>query len=118
MLFRHQPQESEDAHNELKRNYDANLMGKIALAIFQHHYNADITYYHGKEAQKTYRRIVEAYNDQFNLKWSSSQDGNDGLDSDDKSEISTRSKASTLIGRLSVILWIYFNGKLVYFLFK
>ena len=87
-------------------------MGKIALAIFRHHYNADITYYHGKNAQMVYRRIVEAYNDQFNLKWSSSQEANDGgIDSDDKADISTRSKASTLIGRLSVILWIYINGK-------
>lgn len=85
-------------------------MGKIALAIFEHHFSNPITYKLGKEAKQCYDEIVETYNEQFNLKWSSSQDGKEACDSDEKAEISTRSKAPTLIGRLSVILWIYFNG--------
>ena len=90
--------------------YDENLMGKIALAIFDHHNTNPTTYKLGSEAKECYDDIVETYNEQFNLKWSSSQDGKEPCDSDDKAEISTRSKAPTLIGRLSVILWIYFNG--------
>ena len=86
-------------------------MGKIALAIFQHHYDKDTLYSLGKEAKEKYEEIVEAYNEQFNLKWASSQDTPDALDNEDRAEISTRSKASTLIGRLTVILWIYVNGK-------
>lgn len=91
--------------------YDENLMGKIALAIYEHHSVNEITYKLGEEAKKCYDEIVEAYNDQFNIKWSSTQSGQEGCDSDDKDNIATRSKAPTLIGRLSVILWIYFNGK-------
>lgn len=109
--IRHQPQESEKAHEELHSIFGPHLMGKIALGIFQHHYNNEITYCLGKDAKDKYREIVEAYNDQFNLKWSSSQDGNEALDSDDRADICTRSKAPTLIGRLSIILWIYINGK-------
>lgn len=91
--------------------YDENIMGKIALSIFEHHYNNPTTYRLGLDAKETYDEIVETYNEQFNMKWCS-QDGKDGCDSDEKSEIPTRSKAPTLIGRLSVILWIYFNGSI------
>ena len=34
------------------------------------------------------------------------------LDSYDKAEISVRSKAPELIGRMTVSLWIYCNGKI------
>lgn len=90
------------------KTYDENLMGKIALAIFEWHNGKKICYSLNGESEEAYESIVEKYNDQFNLKWASSQENLDPLD---KAEISVRTKAPELIGRLSVILWIYTNGK-------
>ena len=111
ILNRHLPRQSEEAHRKLMESYDENIMGKIALAIFEHHHNNPTVYKLGEKAKQTYDEIVETYNEQFNLKWCSSQDVKEPCDSQEKAEIATRSKAPTLIGRLSVILWIYFNGK-------
>ena len=44
----------------------------------------------------------------------SSQCSQDQLDSYDKAEISVRSKAPELIGRMTVSLWIYCKGTLYF----
>lgn len=85
-------------------------MGKIALGIYNFHKDDSLLYVLTEEAEKVYEEVVDKYNEQFNLKWSSSQD-EVLLDSQERAEISVRSKATELVGRLSIILWIYTNGK-------
>ena len=91
----------------MTKHYDEHFMGKVCLGIYNHHYNREVCYKMSEEASKVYEYIVDKYNEIFNLKWASSQEN---LDEYDKAEISVRTKAPELIGRLSVILWIYTNG--------
>lgn len=87
-------------------------MGKVALAIYNYHKDDSIIYILTEEAEKVYEEVVDKYNEQFNLKWSSSQD-EVVLDSQERAEICVRSKATELVGRLSIILWIYTNGMFI-----
>lgn len=91
-------------------------MGKLAMGLFKHHKDAKIEYALDEEAGKVYSQMVDKYNEQFNLKWSNSQEDATPLDSQERAEICVRSKATELIGRLSIILWIYTKG-LIYLLF-
>ena len=84
-------------------------MGKLALGIFNFHKDSNITYVLDEQAEKVYESVVDKYNEQFNLKWSNSQETN-SMDSQERAEICVRTKATELIGRLSIILWIYING--------
>lgn len=84
-------------------------MGKIALAIYTFHKDEAITYKLTPEAYEVYEGVVKKYNDQFNMKWTARND-DILLDSQERAEIKVRSKASELVGRLSVILWVYING--------
>ena len=91
-------------------------MGKLAMALFKHHKDANIEYALDEEAREVYSKMVDKYNEQFNLKWSNSQEDATLLDSQERAEICVRSKATELIGRLSIILWIY--TKSLYFFHK
>ena len=104
-ICRHTLKENRQAYKELRENYDDNILGQVALAIYKYHHKKPTTYVLNEKAQDTFDEINDKYNAQFNLKWSSSQ-----LDATEKSEIPTRSKAPQLIGRLAVILWIYCKG--------
>lgn len=96
---------------KLKEQYGRDFMGKLALGIYNFHKDEPIEYYLNQEAELKYQAVVDKYNESFNRKWSDSQDDN-MLDSQDMAEISVRSKATELIGRLSIILWIYVNGNI------
>ena len=85
-------------------------MGKLALGLYNFHKDDKVSYYLDEKAEQKYQAVVDKYNESFNRKWGDSQDDNI-LDSQDMAEISVRSKATELIGRLSIILWIYINGK-------
>ena len=93
--------ENKQAYRDMSKKYDPDLLGKIALGIYDYHYGKKIVYQLSDEAEEVYEEIVEKYNEQFNMKWASSQQNLDALD---KAEISVRTKAPELIGRLSVIL--------------
>ena len=62
--------ENRRAAAEMMDNYDMDLMGKIALALFKHHRTNQIIYKFDKDAESLYKTIFDKYNTQFNLKYS------------------------------------------------
>ena len=59
-----------EAADELIENYDENLIGKIVLNVVTLHLENQICYKLSKEASKAYEKIINRYNEQFNLKYS------------------------------------------------
>ena len=59
-----------DAATVMMEKYDPDLMGKIALALFQHHRTNQIVYQFDEEAESLYETIFDKYNAQFNQKYS------------------------------------------------
>lgn len=90
-------------------------MGEVAKEIFIFHKDVNRMYTLCEEADKIYQEVVAKYNKQYNREWGHlvSSDEDDILDSQDTAKIQIRSKAEELVGRLSVILWIYTSGKYV-----
>ena len=62
--------ENRDAAKEMMEKSDSELMGKVALALFKHHRNQQITYELDQDAESLYETIFDKYNAQFNLKYS------------------------------------------------
>ena len=68
------------------------------------------TYSLDSEAEKVFENIVDKFNDQYNLKYTSLSQlttSQPDLDGDEKSELSVRTKATEIIGRLACVLWVY-----------
>ena len=96
------------------RNYDDNVMGQVMSKIFVHHSETDTCYTLTEDAEKVFEAIMDKYNGQFNLKYSTPSQisaSQPELDLEEKSEICIRTKATELIGRLMCVLWVYYNGK-------
>ena len=86
-------------------------------SILTHHHNRGITYELDEEADKLYEQIVDKFNDQYNLKYTSASQisaSQPDLNMEEKAELCVRTKATEIIGRLACILWIYCNGKCFY----
>ena len=100
------------AANEIQEKYDKDLMGKIALSLYEHHKNQEIIYKLDTGTENLYEAIFDKYNSQFNLKYSSECEisSQGALDYKEKAEINVHTKAPELIGRLACNLWIYCNG--------
>ena len=67
-----------------------------------------------EEADKVYKKIIDKLNDQFNLKYTSASqisESQPDLNSNEKSELSVRTKGIEIIGRLTCALWIYCKGE-------
>ena len=62
--------ENRDVANEMMEKHNPDLMGKVALALFKHHRNQQITYQLDQDAESLYETIFDKYNAQFNLKYS------------------------------------------------
>ena len=58
------------AADELIAEYHEDFMGKIALSIFNYHYDNPVCYELDEEARRVYERIINRFNEQFNLKYS------------------------------------------------
>ena len=106
--------ENKKARTDMHKKYDRDLIGKVMLAILSYHYKEEHVYQLDAIAENMYESIIDKYNGQFNLKYcngsqlSSSQPE---LNSKEKAEISVRTKATELIGRVACVLWIYCEGK-------
>ena len=78
--------------------------------IVEHHKEEDILYTLNEEAESIFEVIMDKLNDQFNLKYTScsqiSASQPDFVNAE-KSELSVRTKATEIIGRLTCILWVY-----------
>ena len=81
--------------------------------ILIHHKDGNVTYELDEEGNLLYEQIVNKFNDQYNLKYTSASQvsaSQPDLNMEEKAELSVRTKATEIIGRLSCVLWIYCNG--------
>lgn len=102
------------AASEMREEYQDNLMGKVALAIYRHHKGCPTTYKLCPEAQDYFDGILDNLASQFNSHYDiedSITESQTQLDEQQRADIDVRTKAGELIGRLSAVLWIYNNGK-------
>lgn len=53
----------------MKQQYHPDLIGKISLAIYDHHKDNKVVYKLNPHAEEVYEKIAEKYNGQFNLKY-------------------------------------------------
>jgi len=84
--------------------------------IFAFHQDKDTCYVFDGNADKLFETITDKYSGQFNLKYSTASQlsaSQPELDTEEKSEICVRTKATELIGRLTCVLWVYCNGKCI-----
>ena len=84
------------------------------LKILEYHMDNEVIYVLSDEAELLFEQITDKYRGQFNLKYSSASQISDSqpeLNTEEKSEISVRTKATELIGRLACVFWVYCNGK-------
>ena len=113
ILFRYSCSENRNAYKEMCRLYDKNIIGQVMEAIVEHHKDEEILYTFNEEAEGVFEVITDKLNDQFNLKYTSSSQisaSQPDLDNTEKSELSVRTKATEIIGRLTCVLWVYCRG--------
>ena len=82
-----------------------------------HHYDKNTHYEFDNDAEDLFEEIIDNYNAQFNLKYSTSSSqissSQPELDTSERKEIFVRTKAAELVGRVACMLSIYCNGKFV-----
>ena len=106
--------DNKEAYSDLMRLYEENIVGKVIAGIYRWHASKSVTYYLDLEAEKVFENIVDKFNDQYNLKYTSLSQltpSQPYLDVEEKSELCVCTKATEIIGRLACILWIYCEGK-------
>ena len=87
------------------QNYDDNVMGQVMSKIFAHHSETDTCYTLTEDAN-VFEAIMNKYNGQFNLKYSTATQlsaSQPELNLEEKSEICIRTKATELIGHLTCV---------------
>ena len=112
-LSRFSCSENKEAYRILLQRYEENVVGKVLAGIYQFHANKTTTYSLDSEAEKVFENIVDKFNDQYNLKYTSLSQltaSQPDLDGAEKSELSVRTKATEIIGRLACVLWVYCEG--------
>ena len=78
--------------------------------ILIHHKDNHVTYALDEEGNLLYEQIVNKFNDQYNLKYTSASQvsaSQPDLNMEEKVDLSVCTKATEIIGRLSCVLWIY-----------
>ena len=105
-----------EAAKELIRTYPEHIVGMVLYEILKHHFERGINYEFSSEAKDLFEEIIDNYNSQFNLKYSTSSSqissSQPELETSEREEIFVRTKAAELVGRLSCVLSIYCHGKL------
>ena len=82
-------------------------------AIITYHLDAKINYQLSEEAEDIFEVIIDNYNSQFNLKYSTNSQLSNSqpeLDTSEREDIFVRTKAAELVGRVACVLSIYCNG--------
>ena len=95
-------------------NYSEDIVGNIMLKILEYHMDKQVTYVLSDEVKNLFEQIADKYRGQFNLKYCSSSQitaSQPELNTEEKSEISVRTKPTELIGRLACVFWVYCNGE-------
>ena len=102
------------AANHMREEYQNDIMGKVAVTIYRHHKGSPTTYKLCEEAQEYFDGILDNLASQFNSHYDTEDsitESQTQLDEQQRADIDVRTKAGELIGWLSVVLWIYNNGK-------
>ena len=97
-------------------NYDADIIGQVMEGIVEFHKSQEVLYTLDEEAESVFEVITDKLNDQFNLKYTSASQisaSQPDLDNTEKSELSVRTKATEIIGRLTCVLWVYCKGSIL-----
>ena len=97
----------------MRDQYDENIVGKVALAVFRHHKTSNITYELAEDAQVYFDSILDNLASQFNSHYDMGLEVTESqpdLSEEQRADIDVRTKAAELIGWLSAVLWIYNNG--------
>ena len=95
------------------RQYDPNIFGQVMEGILEHHKKTNVLYTLNEEAKSVFEVITDKLNDQFNLKYTLASQisaSQPDLDNTEKSELSVRTKATEIIGRLTCVIWVYCKG--------
>ena len=82
-------------------------------SIITYHLDAKINYELSEEAEDIFEVIIDNYNSQFNLKYSTNSQVSNSqleLDTSEREDIFVRTKAAELVGRVACVLSIYCNG--------
>ena len=86
----------------------------VLYSILTHHYDRNIHYEFDNDAEDLFEEIIDNYNAQFNLKYSTSSSqmssSQPELDTSECEEIFVHTKAAELVGRVACVLSIYCNG--------
>ena len=113
IIYRYSCSDNRKAYREMCQKYDDNIIGQVMEAILEHHKDKDILYTLNEEAEGIFEVITDKLNDQFNFKYTSSSQipaSQPDLDNTEKLELSVRTKATEIIGRLTCILLVYCKG--------
>ena len=89
----------------MSSKYDAHIVGHVMEAIVEFHKMQDVLYTLDEEAESVFEVITDKLNDQFNLKYTSASQisaSQPDLDNTEKSELSVCTKATEIIGRLTM----------------
>ena len=106
--------EIRQAAKEMREQYDTNIVGKVALAVLNHHKALQVIYELSTEAQDYFDTILDNLASQFNSHYDMEKDLTESqpvLSDEQRADIDVHTKAAELIGCLSARLWIYNNGK-------
>ena len=96
--------------------YDADIIGQVMEGIVEFHKSQEVLFTLDEEVESVFEVITDKLNDQFNLKYTSASQisaSQPDLDNTEKSELSVRTKATEIIGRLTCVLWVYCKGSIL-----
>ena len=120
MHFRFYASEIRKAATEMRQEYQSDIMGKVALAIFRHHKGCPTTHKLCDEARDYFDGILDNLASQFNSHYDideSITESQTQLDAEQRAYIDVCTKAGELIGHLSAVLWIYNTGNELHIIF-
>ena len=87
-----------------------------------HHFETGIKYELSPEAEDLFEEIIDNYNSQFNLKYSTSSSqitsSQPALDTSEREDIFVHTKAAELVGRVACVLSVYCNGTYFFNVFR
>ena len=112
--LRHKWKTNKEAAKKLLAEFNENIVGMVLYNILTHHYEENTHYEFDNDAEDLFEEIIDNYNAQFNLKYSTSSSqissSQPELDTSEHEEIFVRTKAAELVGRVACVLSIYCNG--------
>ena len=110
------PPENKAAFREFTRRYDDNVVGIVREGILGIYQQSGIKYKLSDEGDSVFECIMDKLNDQYNLKYTTASQisaSQPDLNSDEKLQLSVRTKGTDIIGILACVLRVYCKGRYV-----